>query len=57
MEMTIEYETPTWYTMDVARDALRKLPTNARITGVSQVNPTTWRITYDDDAEPTAGSR
>lgn len=57
MEMTIEYETPTWYTMDVARDALRKLPTNARITSIAQLNPTTWRITYDDDTEPTAGSR
>lgn len=50
LTLTLEYETPTWYTMDVVRDATRALPTGTRITGVSQVNPNTWSISYVDNA-------
>ena len=47
-----KYEVPTWYTMDVVRDAMTHLSATARITSVLQLNPTTWRIDFTDDTGP-----
>lgn len=44
-----KYEVPTWYTMDVVRDAMTHLSATARITSVLQLSPTTWRIEYIDN--------